>query len=338
MVTPPQPTLYLRVYMDGRAEYEASTSGDVLVIKEFRINEEDLNEIAKLGATEGVQKALEKYPAYNQGIDSSREITVEIYTEAGRKRISLTNFFAADRENKNHYPASLISLIEKAEELWTRAHGVVPEPQSITFCTLMADREYLNGKRVRIWADMELGIKQVPYLYDPECDRPEVGKARTKEHIGFGYDEKKLGKGVTVRDVLKKKGFEAYPRVRVFIEGVLRAEPEGENHDYPYRFMIERFLTVDKIVVPYVGELKEGWTYSDTIDHVKGKPFKLSSPLKPMIHHAQLIEWTNEDKFPALKRSGRKYFTFRVISKETRQMEQYRWNDVYTCELIKVSD
>jgi len=209
MVTPPQPTLYLRVYMDGRAEYEASTSGDVLVMKEFRIDEEDLNEIAKLGATEGVQKALEKYPAYNHGIDSSREITVEIYTEAGRKRISLTNFFAADRENKNHYPASLISLIEKAEELWTRAHGVVPEPQSITFCTLMADREYLNGKRVRIWADMELGIEQVPYLYDPECDRPEVGKARTKEHIGFGYDEKKLGKGVTVRDLLKKKGFEA---------------------------------------------------------------------------------------------------------------------------------
>ena len=95
---------------------------------------------------------------------------------------------------------------------------------------------------------------------------------------------------------------------------------------------------MDKIVVPYVGELKEGWTYSDTIDHVKGKPFKLSSPLKPMIHHAQLIEWTNEDKFPTLRRSGRKYFTFRVISKETRQMEQYRWNDVYTCELIKVSD
>jgi hypothetical protein len=338
MVTPPQPTLYLRVYMDGRAEYEASTSGDVLVIKEFRINEEDMNEIAKRGATEGVQKALEKYPAYNQGIDSSREITVEIYTEAGRKRISLTNFFAADRENKNHYPASLISLIEKAEELWTRAHGVVPEPQSITFCTLMADREYLTGKHVRIWADMELGIEQVPYLYDPECDRPEVGKARTKEHIGFGYDEKQLGKGVTVRDVLKKKGFETYPRVRVFIEGVLRAEPEGENHDYPYRFVIERFLNVDKIVVPYVGELKEGWTYSDTIDHVKGAPLKLSSPLKPMIHHAQLIEWTNEEKFPALRRSGRKYFTFRVISKETRQIEKDRWNDVYTCELIKVSD
>jgi hypothetical protein len=338
MVTLPQPTLYLRVYTDGRGEYETSNSENVLVRKEFRINEEDLGEIAKLGAAEGVQKALEKYPAYNHGTDSSREITVEIYTEAGRKKIILTNFFAADRENKNHYPASLISLMEKMEELWARTHGMVVEPQSITFCTLMADREYLTGKHVRIWADMELGIEQVPYLHDPECDRREVGKARTSEHIGFSYDEKKLGKGASVRDILRKKGFETYPRVRVFIEGVLRKESEGESHDYPYRFVIERFLNVDKIVAPYVGELKEGWTYSDTIDHVKGKPFKLSSPLKPMIHHAQLIEWTNEDKFPALRLSGRKYFTFRVISKETRQMERSRWNDVYTCELIEITE
>src|SRR6476620_11841988 len=55
MVTMPQPTLYLRDYADGRGEYETSNSRDVLVIKEFRINEEDMSELAKLGATEGVQ-------------------------------------------------------------------------------------------------------------------------------------------------------------------------------------------------------------------------------------------------------------------------------------------
>jgi len=122
------------------------------------------------------------------------------------------------------------------------------------------------------------------------------------------------------------------------VEGILRAETDRTNRHYPYRFIIERFLTVDKIVAPYAGELKEGWTYSDAIDHVKGTPLTLSSPLKPLIHHAQLIEWTNLDKFPALRRSGRKYLTFRVVSKETRQMEKYRWNDVYTCELIEVTE
>jgi hypothetical protein len=117
-----------------------------------------------------------------------------------------------------------------------------------------------------------------------------------------------------------------------------KAPPDKTKQNYPYRFIIELFLTVDEIIEPYVGELKPTWTYSDTIVHVKGTPLKLSSPLNPIIHHAQLIEWTNADQFPPLKRSGRKYLTFRVISKETRQMERWRWDDVYTCELIKVSE
>ncbi len=331
----PQPRLYLRIYKDGRVEYETNRSWNTLVKKKYTISVEDLGEIASLGAAEGVQKAPERYPVYNQGDDSSSELTIDIYAATGRKRFILTNFFAADRENKKHYPAALISLMEKVEETWSRANGIVTQPPSITFCTLMSDREYLNGKRVRIWADMELGVEAGSYLHDPECNRPEMGKARTNERIGFGYDEKKLGKGASIRTVLQQKGFETQiPRVRVTIEGILRAEPQPARYDY--RFIIERFLTVDKILVPYVGELQEGWTYSDTVDHVKGAPLKLSSPLKPMIHHAQLIEWTNEDKFPALRRSGRKYFTFRVVSKQTRQMEKYRWNDVYTCELIEI--
>jgi hypothetical protein len=116
----PQPTLYLRIYKDGRVEYETNISSDAPVIKEFRINKEDISEIARLGLAEDVQKALERYPTYNHGIDSSREITVDIFTEAGQKRIILTNFYAADRENPKHYPAALISLMEKAEEIWRK--------------------------------------------------------------------------------------------------------------------------------------------------------------------------------------------------------------------------
>jgi len=65
--------------------------------------------------------------------------------------------------------------------------------------------------------------------------------------------------------------------------------------------------------VPYSGELKASWTYPDTIDHLKGAPLKLSSPLNRIFHHAEMIEWTNADKLPAIKRSGRKYLTFRVV-------------------------
>jgi len=55
--------------------------------------------------------------------------------------------------------------------------------------------------------------------------------------------------------------------------------------------------------VPYSGELKASWTYPDTIDHLKST-LKLSTPLNRIFHHAQRIEWMNEDKFPALKRSS----------------------------------
>jgi hypothetical protein len=369
----PQPRLYLRIYKDGRGEYEINSSWDALVKNEFTVYDEDLRELASLAAAASVENTPERYPVYHRGDDSSQERTVDIYADTGKKRIILTNFFAADRENKTHYPASLIALMEKVEEAWSRGNGIVTEPPSITFCTLMADREYLTGKLVRIWANLELAGAEGNYLHDPECDRPEMGKARTQSRIGYevsvpgaiatgsrsstkeSIDPKRLGQGVSTRDILQQKGFEPdIPRVRVTIEGRLREEttrqyhprermnPEapqdGTKHNYPYLFIIERFLTVDEIVAPYVGELKASWTYSDTIDHVKGAPLKLSSPLNRIFHHAQLIEWTNVDKFPALKRGGRKYLTFRVISKETRQMERWRWDDVYTCELIKISE
>jgi hypothetical protein len=247
----PQPRLYLRIYKNRRGEYETNKSWNTLVKKKFTIRDEDLRDLTSLGAAASVDKALVRYPVYNQGDDSSRELTVDIYADAAQKRIILTNFFAADRENKQHYPGSLISLMEKVEEIWMRANGIVTAPPSITFCTLMADREYLTGKRVRIYADMELGIDEGSYLHDPECDRPEVGQARTNERIGFGFDEKRLGKRASVRDILQKRGFEAdIPRVRVMIEGTLRVETERTKPEFPYLFIIKRFLSVGEIVVP----------------------------------------------------------------------------------------
>ena len=101
----PQPRLHVRIYKDGRGEYEENKTWNLLVKKQFRIKEENVREIERLGATEGVQKALERYPAYNVGADSWSEITVDVYGETGQKRIILAKFFAADRENKKHYPA-----------------------------------------------------------------------------------------------------------------------------------------------------------------------------------------------------------------------------------------
>lgn len=333
----PQPRLYFRLYKDGRAEIETRKTSNELTKKELRIKEDAVREIKRLGARKDVQKASAAYPSFLPAYDSTYELIINVYGETGQKQIILENFVPGEGENKRHYPASLLLLMERVEELSDIANGVVRKIPNLSFCTLMADREYFTGKRVKLHADMELGIGVGTYLHEPECDQPEAGSARTHERIGFGYDEEKLGKGPVIRELLQKKGYETYvPHVRVWVEGILREETQRGRHNFPYKFIIERVLNVDDIVVAWGGELRQGWVYADTIDHKRGRALKLSWPLQPLIHHAQRVEWTNADKFPALRRSGRKYISFRVVSKETRQMARYRWNDVYTCEIVTV--
>src|SRR5262245_18030616 len=70
----PQPRLYLRVYKDGRGEYETSKSWNTLVKKSFTINDEDIRALTNLCAAASVEKTPVRYPAYNQGEDSSQEM------------------------------------------------------------------------------------------------------------------------------------------------------------------------------------------------------------------------------------------------------------------------
>ena len=334
----PQPRLYLRIYTDGHAEYEASKGWDDLVKKEFRIGAEELQEIVRLGNTENFQSAKEEYPAYNHGTDSSTKITLDFYGKTGTKRIVFLNFYAADRKNKEHYPSDFIALMEVAEEIWMRTRGIVREISTISFCGLMSDREYLVGRRVIIYADLELGDGSDPYLHEPECDRPEMGKARTSERVGIGFDKKVTGGRDIMSEALRKIDLAVYGRrARVRVQGILRDERTRALDSYDYRFFIEHFISADKIVPWFEGELRAGWAYAHTFDHVKEKGLQLGLPLKMPLHYAARVEWTNEDKFPLLRKSGVRYMTFRVVSKETRQVNGNRWNDTYICEILEVA-
>ena len=264
--------------------------------------------------------------------------TLDFYGKTGTKRIVFGYFYAADRKNKERYPADFISLMEIVEELWGRARGIVREIPTISFCVLMGDREYLTGRRVIIDADIELGDGSAPYLHEPECDRSEMGKARTSERIGIGFDPKITGGRDILSEGLRKIDLAVYGRrARVRVQGILRDERARALDSYDYRFFIERFVSADKIVPWFEGELKPGWAYITGLDHIKEKGLQLGVPLKIPLHHASRIEWTNEDKFPLLRESGVRFITFRVVSKETRQIERNRWNDTYICEIIEVN-
>jgi hypothetical protein len=265
--------------------------------------------------------------------------TLDLYGETGTKRIVFGYFYAADRKNKEYYPASFISLMEKVEEIWGRANGVVREIPSLTYCGLMFDREYMTGRQVIIYADIELGVDgSAAYLHEPECDRPEMGKARTSERIGIGFDKKITGGRNIMSEALRKIDLAVYGRrARVQVQGILRDERARALDSYDYRFFIERIISADRIVPWFEGELTPGWAYTAGLDHIKEKGLQLGVPLKMPLHHAARVEWTNEDKFPLLRKSGVRFITFRVVSKETRQVDGNRWNDTYICEIIEVA-
>src|SRR5688572_23490332 len=111
MAPRPQPRLYLRVFADGRGEYERNAPAGNLEKKEFRLTPGELNEIICLGREPDLQEADAKYKAIYRGIDSSRETTVIFRDEGTVKKIVLNNYWADRDDNYEHYPSSLNGLM-----------------------------------------------------------------------------------------------------------------------------------------------------------------------------------------------------------------------------------
>ncbi|MEO6391103.1 MAG: hypothetical protein ABIP75_04570 [Pyrinomonadaceae bacterium] len=344
MTSFPQPQLYLRIFADGRAEYEtvppfqegAGFANQLLTKKELRLSPEQVQEIIRLGSAKDFQQAPAAYPAFHIGTDSGVSTTISFRDQSATKTIVVTNFSWRDPDNGRHYPRSLIILMSRMEVIRDKAAGTVRAIPFITFCQLIKGHELLFDMPVSLAADMELGGTN-EFLNEPECDEAIQGVWRTTERIGVGY----LGPDDNSSPALKAQTEQIHTprfsgRARVSITGFLRNESKRTSDGYKYRFDITAFNSIDPIVLPYRGELEPGWSYSDSFDQASENRFDLSSRLKAPFHHAARIEWTNLDQFPKLKISGRKYIVFRVVSKQTQPRGTNRWNDEYQCEILLV--
>jgi hypothetical protein len=337
MVVTPQPQLYLRVYSDGRGEYEISPPfrrdaiPTRLLSKTFRVTPEEVEALRAFGEATDFQNAPDSFPAYRLGNDSSLKTTVTFTTGRSIKRLLLANFWGAEFEMKKYYPASVFGLMEKAALIRERAEGIVRPIPAISYCELLYDRDRYLGQKVSIYADLELNSAQ-PNLYDSNCDSPAMRDRQTQERIGVSYADPALGQANTERIRTDRFG----GRARVSVVGILRDESARALDTYNFRFEISEFKSVDPIILPYKGELEPGWMYTDGSDHVPAQGLRFSSPLTAPLHHAVRVEWTNVDAFPLLRQSGRRYITFRVLSKTIQAMGNDRWNDEYTCELLTV--
>lgn len=121
-----QPQLYFRLFSDGRAEYEVLPAYEndanlVLIIKEIRVAKNDVEAIIKLVRQSDFQNAQEEYPKFQMWTDSSLKTTITARMENSEKKIVINNYSVWDKNNRKHYPAALLALLETVDKLRTKS-------------------------------------------------------------------------------------------------------------------------------------------------------------------------------------------------------------------------
>jgi hypothetical protein len=119
--------LFLRVYPDGRAEYEKHPiypeghweESQRLIKQTFKIDASWVAEIVKLGNEPDFQQAKADYPVFQIWTDSGLETAIIYRDQEKEKKIVVHNYMSGDENNYNHYPTSLVTLLSHAEELRT---------------------------------------------------------------------------------------------------------------------------------------------------------------------------------------------------------------------------
>ena len=113
-----QPRLYLRLFKDGRMQFETDNNSGSLSLLEMNVNTQDVEAIAKLVRQPDFLTSNAEYPIFQIWTDSSLKLTISVKSQ--EKQIIVNNFTDSDQDNKKHYPPSLLALLEKISELNVR--------------------------------------------------------------------------------------------------------------------------------------------------------------------------------------------------------------------------
>lgn len=339
MIVAPQPQLYFRVHKDGVVEYEqpAESNGRYLLATNTSIlASREVNEFVEIVADPKWKEARSEYPVLRQWDDSSLVTTLRL----ANRSIMLRNYTPDLFENRDHYPAPLNKLMKLAKQVRDRAMGIVREVPNISYCELLINRERYLDQTVAIYANMEHHanvlasgkvVNDYESLNDPDCDSPNVGKARTSENIRVGYEGEPAQIEALKMRAKELRELDYGGRARVLVIGKL-AEPVG-NTMFKLRFDITQIKSLERVILPFDGDLKLGWFYSDTFQG--GEEWKLSAPLKLPLHHAAALDWRNANKFPILKSRGLRHIVFRCMSETVQMISPGRWNSTYDCEIFE---
>lgn len=337
-----QPKLDLRLFADGRAEYEVAPPADnypnqtnfVMVVKQFNADPKALTAIRELGRQPDFQNAKASYPHYQAGMDVSIETTITFYSDGKAKSIKLVNASFRDTPEQKKLPVSLVKLQDKANLIREIAAGYERPIPKLTICDLVTARDFYFDSPVSVEADLEYNERDL-YLYDPVCS--EKSAAPQSERLAISYRpavETDTQNWRFQMDPVRTDRFGG--RARVSVIGMLRDDSKEPMRKYDYRLEITEFKSVERIVLPYRGELEPGWFYCDRIAHVSGKTLQLSVRPKLGRGRTAQIEWANEREYLAGESAGAQQIVFRVVSKTTERTGGNRWRDNYVCEVVEL--
>jgi hypothetical protein len=241
--------------------------------------------------------------------------------------------------------AALILALSSPAHALSDVSGFRPRPEAIgvlaqekvttvAFCEMVKHPEFYFDKSVRLTARLELA-EEAQYLVDDKCPLSQ------DEQIGVRYvNLSAQERNLTNKEITQIRSMEFGSQASVTVVGMLRNSSMRAFAWYHYGFDINRFEEISPVIVPYEGTLQAGFTYRAAVRGDKRFRLSLAIPLRVPEYYAVRIEWTNVNKFPALKRlqSSRREreIVFSVISDQSKQMTERRWNRTILCKVISV--
>lgn len=332
-----QPRLYFKAYTNGMAEYEVEESR-TLVTKPLKLSDAELKGLVGILALPEMLETKNDYPAVKLFTDSSTETHMLMRVGDKAKSVLLRNFLIDDRDVAARYPAALVLLMRTVSDYRDRAMGVVKQIPHLSFDSMINYPDFSNYREIMIYADyqhraMVTADGKISSRRDILFDHEGRSGLEVDMYFDATPDETAAMKKTLARAREERFG----GRGRILVRGRYDQRVDPMSRQRIRKFYAKQVMGIEPIDLPYRGEIKLGWNYSDTFDRrVDDKDIGLSSPLILPFHHAGRIEWQNAGQFPQLSRPGRHSIIFQASSQTTHQYEPGRWNETFHLTILEV--
>jgi hypothetical protein len=216
------------------------------------------------------------------------------------------------------------------------AAGEIP---TVPFCEVLTHPRLYFDKTVRLTATFTTGDEGGVFLMDERC--------WPGDSVGLDFANAAESQRETMRRAFAKymSGEYGNGRAMLTVVGRLRNISESGFVAYRYRFDVVRLEDMSREddehkVVNYEGLLRAGMNYRATVRGDARNGLALVPPPRPAFHQGLLVEWTNLDEFPALRRlrhgQRERRIVFSVISDRSVWMTDRRWDRTVECKIVRV--